>query len=129
MAAEIDKEVAKFREIEQQMQKVQKDLQLVIGQQTENEMVQIELNHLNAGDNVYKMVGPVLLKNSLEDAKETVQKRLEFIQAERTRLETKGKDLESKGNAISEKVQQMQTNLQQATAAAVNEVARQAGKV
>jgi prefoldin beta subunit len=31
---------------------------------------------------VYKLVGPVLIKNDLDEAKETVDKRLEFISGE-----------------------------------------------
>jgi prefoldin beta subunit len=129
MAAEIDKEVAYFRQIQEQLQKVRGDLQTVMGQQTENEMVQQELELLDGSSNVYKMVGPVLIKNSLDDAKETVGKRIEFITAERKRLEAKAQELENQGNAISVKVQQMQGLLQQATAAAVQEVARQAAEV
>jgi prefoldin beta subunit len=125
MATAIDKEVAVFREIQEQLRRVQNDLQLVHGQQTENEMVMQELNLLDANTNVYKMVGPVLIKNSFEDAQETVKKRLEFISAERKRLEDKTQDLEKKGGDISDKVQQMQALLQQATVAAVQEVAKQ----
>jgi prefoldin beta subunit len=127
MAAEIDKEVANFREVQEQLQKVRNDLQIVLGQLTENEMVQQELDLLDGSSNVYKMVGPVLIRNSLEDAKDTVNKRIEFITTEKNRLETKAKEFEKKMNEISTKVQQMQGALQQATVAAVQEVAKQHG--
>lgn len=125
MAAEIDEEVAKFRQVQADLQKARNDLQIVMGQMAENEMVQQELQLLDGNANIYKMVGPVLIKNSHEDAKETVSKRLEFIKAEKDRLEAKNKDLEQKGMAISQQVQQMQMMLQQATAAAVQQVAAQ----
>jgi prefoldin beta subunit len=125
MAAEIDKETANFREIEEQLQKVRSDLQIVLGQLTENEMVMQELDLLEGSTNVFKMVGPVLIKNSLDEAKDTVSKRVEFITAERKRLETKGQELEAKGNDIATKVQQMQGALQQATVAAVQQVAQE----
>ena len=125
MAAEIDRETANFRAIQEQLQKVRNDLQIVLGQLTENEMVEQELDLLDSSSNVYKMVGPVLIKNNVEDAKDTVRKRLEFITSERKRLEAKGKELETKGNEIAMKVQQMQQLLQQATAAAVQEIAKQ----
>jgi prefoldin beta subunit len=125
-AAEIDDEIANFREIQEQLQRVQNDLQLVLGQMTENEMVQQELSLLDSSTNVYKMVGPVLIKNSLDDAKDTVTKRLDFITTEKKRLEDKQKALEERGVAISRKVQQMQAALQQATVAAVQEVRKQA---
>jgi prefoldin beta subunit len=128
-AAEIDDEIANFRDIQEQLQRVQNDLQLVLGQMTENEMVQQELTLLDSSTNVYKMVGPVLIKNSLDDAKETVTKRLEFITTEKKRLEDKQKELEERGVAISHKVQQMQAALQQATVAAVQEVRKQAASM
>jgi len=37
---------------------------------------------LDDGVPVYKMVGPVLMKKPLEEAKQTVDKRLEFIGGE-----------------------------------------------
>jgi prefoldin beta subunit len=70
------------------------------------------------------MVCPVLIKNSLDDAKETVSKRLEFITSEKKRLEDKAADLEKRAIAISQKIQQMQQALQKATAAALQEVAK-----
>lgn len=126
MAAEIDSEVQNFREVQGQLQKVRNDLQIVLSQLTENEMVQQELDVVEGGTNVYKMVGPVLIKNSLEDAKDTVSKRIEFITSERKRLESKAQELETKAGEIGLKVQQMQAALQKATAAAVQEVAKQA---
>ena len=125
-AKEIDDEIANFRDIQEQLQRVRNDLQLVMSQLTENEMVKQELALLDSSTNVYKMVGPVLIKNSLEDANETVSKRLEFINGEKKRLEEKAKELETRGNAIASKVQQMQSKLQQATAAAVQEIQKQA---
>ena len=126
LAAEIDAEVANFRTIQEQLAKIRNDLQIVLGQQTENEMVQQELDLLDTSSNVYKMVGPVLIKNTVEDARDTVSKRIEFITSERKRLEEKAQELETRGNEISVKVQTMQSNLQAATAAAVQEIAKQA---
>ena len=125
-AAEIDEEIANFRDVQDQLQRTRNDLQLVMQQLTENEMVKQELALLDSSTNVYKMVGPVLIKNSLEDANETVSKRLEFINGEKKRLEDKNKELETRGSAIATKVQKMQANLQQRTAAAVQEIQKQA---
>lgn len=124
--SEIDEEIANFREVQEQLQRVRNDLQLVMTQLTENEMVNQELAILDSSTNVYKMVGPVLIKNSLDDANETVSKRIEFITVEKKRLENKCKELETRGNAIATKVQQMQNQLQQATVAAVEQIKQQA---
>jgi prefoldin beta subunit len=125
-AAEIDDEIASFRDVQEQLQRVRNDLQLVMSQMTENEMVQEELGLIDTSTNIYKMVGPVLIKNSLDDARDTVSKRLEFITAEKKRLEDKETELIERGMAISKKVQQMQATLQQATVAAVQEIHKHA---
>jgi chaperonin cofactor prefoldin len=36
---------------------------------------------LDSGDNVFKMMGPVLLRVEVEDAKQNVGKRLELIKS------------------------------------------------
>lgn len=125
MAAVIDAEVAKFREVQQNVQKLRNDLQIVMGQLAENEMVQQELSLLDENANIFKMVGPVLIKNSQEDAKDTVGKRIEFITSEKDRLEKKLADLEKASVEIAQGVQQMQGALQQATAAAVQQIQQQ----
>lgn len=52
------------------------------GQLTENESVQKEFSGLDDGAKIYKLVGPVLLKQETEEAKSTVSSRLEFIENE-----------------------------------------------
>ena len=41
-----------------------------------------ELDVIEADGNVYKLIGPVLVKQDLEEAKQTVAKRIEYITAE-----------------------------------------------
>ena len=41
-----------------------------------------EFDLLQKDDSVYKLVGPVLLKQELLEAKQTVQKRIDYIQGE-----------------------------------------------
>ena len=125
-AADIDEEIVQYRKVQEKIQRVRTDLQVVLSQLTENQMVQQELQVLEASTKVYKMVGPVLLKNSVADATETVNKRLDFIRGEQTRLETKNQTLEARGATIAAKVQQMQRQLQQATVAAVQHIKDQA---
>lgn len=62
------------------------DLQIVISsrqkleaQKTENLGVQGEFNKLKEGEDIYKLVGPVLLKQDKVEAEATVKGRLEFI--------------------------------------------------
>ena len=55
---------------------------------SENEMVQSEFKMLDDDAVIYKMVGPVLAKQSLFECKDLVQQRLAFIDKEIARLET-----------------------------------------
>jgi chaperonin cofactor prefoldin len=85
MASQVDDEVAKYRTLQESIQQQRSDLQLLTNQSIENELVLSELQLVKADESssttkVYKMVGPTLLKQDLEEAKETVQKRIEFIQ-------------------------------------------------
>mmetsp|Transcript_19680 Transcript_19680/g.39894 ORF Transcript_19680/g.39894 Transcript_19680/m.39894 type:complete len:137 (-) Transcript_19680:263-673(-) len=125
MAAAVDSEVARFRELQEEVQKLRSDQQTLMGQQNENEMVKQELDLLEDGAFVYKMVGPVLMRNDLDDAKQTVEKRLEYITGELKKLEKKIDDTESRGKESAEKVQKMQAALQQAAADAARQVAQQ----
>lgn len=52
----------------------------------ENELVLTEFKLLQDGDNVYKLVGPILAKQDLSDCKNNVEKRVEWIDKEIARL-------------------------------------------
>lgn len=51
-------------------------------QQQENQGVQAEFNQLDDDSNIYKLVGPVLLKQDKTEATMAVNGRLEFIEKE-----------------------------------------------
>lgn len=51
-------------------------------QQSESELVLKELTILNPHNTVYKLVGPGLVAQDTAEAKQTVEKRLEFIRKE-----------------------------------------------
>mmetsp|Transcript_8985 Transcript_8985/g.10741 ORF Transcript_8985/g.10741 Transcript_8985/m.10741 type:complete len:140 (-) Transcript_8985:47-466(-) len=123
MAAAVEAEYANFRDLQEQMAKDKSDLQTLLGQQNENEMVKQELEYLDDSSNVYKLVGPVLMKNDLDDAKMTVSKRLEFINGEISKLEKKVSTKEKKATEIAQKVQEMQGAMQQAAVAAAQQAA------
>lgn len=54
----------------------------------ENDMVLQEFKMLADDANVYKLVGPILAKQDLDECKNNVQKRIEFIDKEIARLAT-----------------------------------------
>jgi prefoldin beta subunit len=125
MAAAVDAELAKFRSLQEEMAEKHQTLQQLLAQQNENEMVQQELLLLKDDDRVYKMVGPVLLKNDLDDAKLTVSKRLEFINGEIKKVENSIQELEKKANEVAKKANEMQGLMQQAAVEATKAIAAQ----
>jgi prefoldin beta subunit len=111
-----------FRELQEELEKLHTDVQLLGGQEAENEMVLQELDLISDDSSVYKMVGPVLIKQETEDSRQTVRKRLEFIRGEKEKLQSKVTAKEKRGQELSAKVQQMQAQLQQTTAQAVRAI-------
>uniref|UniRef100_A0A804PCG2 DNA/RNA-binding protein Alba-like domain-containing protein n=1 Tax=Zea mays TaxID=4577 RepID=A0A804PCG2_MAIZE len=61
-------------------------------------LCQCELELLSDGANVYKLIGPVLVKHDLAETKANVKKHIEYISAELKRMDRALKDLEEKQN-------------------------------
>lgn len=55
-----------------------------------------ELELLDEDSNIFKLIGPVLIKQDPLEAKSNVKKRLEFIKGESDRLDSQCKKLEDK---------------------------------
>mmetsp|Transcript_38167 Transcript_38167/g.46560 ORF Transcript_38167/g.46560 Transcript_38167/m.46560 type:complete len:135 (-) Transcript_38167:381-785(-) len=125
MAAAVDAQVAKFRTLQEDIQKLRSDHQTLLGQQNENDMVKQELDLLDDTSTVHKMVGPVLMTIDLDEAKQVVEKRLEFISGEISKIEGKLKEREEDAQRTAEKIQQMQSEMQAAAAAAARQIAQQ----
>ncbi|CAN4076980.1 unnamed protein product [Withania somnifera] len=78
----------------------------------ENELVLKELDLLNENANVYKLIGPVLVKQDMAEAKANVKKRIEYIAAELKRLDGTLQDLEEKQNIKKETILKLQQKIQ-----------------
>jgi prefoldin beta subunit len=125
LASAVDAELAKYREVQDSINQLRADLQIVLGQSTENEMVLQELALVSDDAAVYKIIGPALIKQNLEDATQTVKKRLEFIVSEQQKMTKKINEKEKQADELAQKIQQMQALLQQTTAQAVQAIAAQ----
>ncbi|KAJ1690952.1 hypothetical protein LUZ63_015107 [Rhynchospora breviuscula] len=110
------------RELESEanaLSKIQKDIsknhqvrkQYTI-QMGENELVLKELELLKEDANVYKLIGPVLVKQDLAEAKANVRKRIEYISAELKRLDGILRDFENKQNSKKESIMKLQQKIQ-----------------
>ncbi|KAI3739388.1 hypothetical protein L2E82_30004 [Cichorium intybus] len=78
----------------------------------ENELVLKELDLLNEDANVYKLIGPVLVKQDLAEANANVRKRIEYISAELKRLDSTLQDMEEKQNSKKEAIFKLQQRIQ-----------------
>ncbi|KAJ0426302.1 Prefoldin [Aspergillus carlsbadensis] len=67
-------------------------------QQQENKSVETEFNSLDDDANIYKQIGPVLLKQDKTEALMAVNGRLEFIEKEIQRIEGQIKDNQDKSD-------------------------------
>ncbi|KAL4561616.1 hypothetical protein LXL04_033786 [Taraxacum kok-saghyz] len=78
----------------------------------ENELVLKELDLLSEDANVYKLIGPVLVKQDLAEANANVRKRIEYISAELKRLDSTLQDMEEKQNSKKEAIYKLQQRIQ-----------------
>ncbi|CAK7210445.1 Prefoldin subunit 6 [Sporothrix bragantina] len=112
---------AKLRQLSDEYTKLQQEQQkLIINQQrlnaqkTENEGVKKEFEKLKDGETIYKLVGPVLLKQEKFEADSTVKGRLDFIDKEIGRLEDEIKESSTKMDAIKDQIMATQSSAQPA---------------
>ncbi|VDO39051.1 unnamed protein product [Brugia timori] len=83
------------------------------GQLTENKLVKTELDLLEEGATVYKLIGPVLFKQDLTEAKQNVEKRIDYIIAEISRLEQAIADAATKQENQKQTVMRLQNAVTQ----------------
>ncbi|GAB1317824.1 Prefoldin subunit 6 [Madurella fahalii] len=122
----MDKVQAKLQGLSEEFTKLQQDLQEAVqsrqkleAQKQENLGVQKEFGKLKEGETIYKLIGPVLLKQERSDAEATVNGRLEFIDKEISRLESHIKETQGKIEKKKGEIIQAQSSAQAAGAQAV----------
>ncbi|KAF8857074.1 Prefoldin beta-like protein [Acephala macrosclerotiorum] len=110
----------RLQTLSEEYQKLQTELQNNIqssqkleSQQQENKAVQKEFASLDDDANIYKLVGPVLLKQDKTEAVMAVSGRLEFIENEIKRVEKQIKDVQDKSDALRTEIIQAQTEAQE----------------
>ncbi|TPX59256.1 hypothetical protein PhCBS80983_g02607 [Powellomyces hirtus] len=116
-AQQLEKEMAAFQNLQKEFSKVIQSRAQLESQLKENEMVAKEFELLKENATVYKLIGPVLVKQDKPEATVNVKKRIEFITSEIKRLEGQIKDLNQKQDAKKEEVMRLQQEYQQQIAA------------
>ncbi|MCJ1364204.1 hypothetical protein MMC16_003313 [Acarospora aff. strigata] len=111
-------EQRKLQALSEEFQKMQGELQSTVearqkleSQQQENKGVQKEFTKLEDGANIYKLVGPVLLKQEKSEAVLAVDGRLEFIEKEIKRVEKQIGDIQEKSEKKKMEVSTMLRHL------------------
>ncbi|TGZ62025.1 hypothetical protein CRM22_007666 [Opisthorchis felineus] len=109
----LNSEVEKVQNIQRELQKCVQAHRQLSAQLSENQNVAEDFTHLNQTNTIYKIVGPVLLKQDLDEAKETVKKRIGYITSELKRLDERIKDMEKQQDGCREQITKLQQRLQQ----------------
>ncbi|KAF4549798.1 Prefoldin subunit 6-like protein [Elsinoe fawcettii] len=107
-----------YQDLQGELQGIVVARQKLESQQQENKSVQKEFEKLDDDANIYKLVGPVLLKQDTVEAKSTVDGRLEYIEKEIKRVEDQIKSIQDKSEAKKMEIIQLQSSLQQGQAGA-----------
>ncbi|KAI9220285.1 Prefoldin [Blastocladiella britannica] len=108
----LNTEIAAFEAMQKDYGNLVSGRQTLESQLKENELVQKEFELLDDEAVVYKLVGPVLVKQDQPEAKSNVRKRLEFIRGEIDRAEKRIKELSSKMDKSKMELMAMQVELQ-----------------
>ncbi|KAL2129010.1 hypothetical protein VTI74DRAFT_8364 [Chaetomium olivicolor] len=108
-----------FTKLQQDLQDAVQSRQKLEAQKQENLGVQKEFAKLKEGETIYKLIGPVLLKQEQADAESTVKGRLEFISKEINRLESHIKETQGKIEKKKTEIIQLQSGVQAAAGQAV----------
>ncbi|KAF1810585.1 putative prefoldin subunit 6 [Eremomyces bilateralis CBS 781.70] len=108
-----------IQDLTEKYQSFQSDLQSAVearqkleSQQQENQSVKKEFELLSGTANIYKMIGPVLMKQEKSEATMSVNGRLEFIEKEIKRVEGQISEIQNKAESVKSEI----INLQSQTA-------------
>ncbi|KAK4132696.1 prefoldin subunit [Trichocladium antarcticum] len=116
LQARLQKLSEEFTQFQQELQDTVGSRQKLDAQKQENLGVQTEFAKLKDGETIYKLIGPVLLKQDQTEAESTVNGRLEFIDKEISRLEQRIRETQGKMEKKKGEIIQLQSSAQAAGA-------------
>lgn len=119
LQAEMQREVSVIQDSQTKLQGLLGQRGKLIAQLNENEMVKKELDILDDSSIVYKLIGPVLVKQELTEAQLNVNNRLKFFNTELQRLEKQQKEYELNRTTAQTAIQKIQDTVRQAQQSAV----------
>ncbi|XP_068246012.1 prefoldin subunit 6 [Palaemon carinicauda] len=113
MQKKFEGELVSFKKLQKDLTKTTTLRSQLDGQLNENKVVKEELDLLEENAVVYKLIGPALIKQDLEEARQNVGKRIDYIQQEIKRHESGMEELEKKAEEKRESISKLQQQMQQ----------------
>merc|ERR1712110_961704 len=108
----LERATDEYRAAQKELEQLMISQQQFLTQKHENDMVLKELQLLGDDSQVFKLVGPALVKKDTQESISNVQTRLDLINRELDRVKTRQADVEKKARESKEKVVQLQQTLQ-----------------
>ncbi|CBZ56008.1 putative prefoldin subunit [Neospora caninum Liverpool] len=103
-----------MREFDRLIGRMEENLQMrnkLMTQQNENEGVAKELSQLEEDSVLYKVVGPVLVRQNRGDATATVNKRLDYIRGELQRCDKLDSDMKAQLKEATQRIETLQKKM------------------
>lgn len=111
--SKLDAEIKQYKQIQKDIQKSMSKRQQLDSQLNENTVVKEELDILNDKNEVFKFIGPILIKQDLVEAKDNINKRIKYINEEIKRTDDQLETLNKKQQDQRENVEKYQRLIQQ----------------
>uniref|UniRef100_A0A2M4ARX0 Probable prefoldin subunit 6 n=1 Tax=Anopheles triannulatus TaxID=58253 RepID=A0A2M4ARX0_9DIPT len=108
----LEAELKNFKDSQKEFSKLVQTQRQLDGQYLENKSILEELQMLKPTNTVYKLYGPVLVKQELDDSKQNVGKRIEYITKELKRCSENINQLEQKQDKYRANLQKLQQQYQ-----------------
>ncbi|KAJ1445170.1 Prefoldin [Pelagophyceae sp. CCMP2097] len=99
-----EEDINAYKALQADVQNLSNTRQQFVGQINENEMVMKELDAAEEGKEIFKLVGPALLTQNLDEVKENVLKRIEFIETEVSKVDVQVKAKQDSQKALGERI-------------------------
>lgn len=113
LEAKLEVESKAFQQIQKDLTKAIESRQQLDSQRQENELVKGEFDLLDESAGIFKLVGPVLVKQDRTEAFTNVKNRLDLISAEIKRVEAQLQDLNQKSEKKKTEIMQLQSQFQE----------------
>ncbi|CAG0921914.1 unnamed protein product [Notodromas monacha] len=114
---QLQEKVSAFKSTQKEMSNLVSQRHQLDAQLSENTIVLEELKLLDPGCEVFKMIGPVLVKQDLDESKGNVEKRIDYISRELKRHEDLLQKLEEKRSNLKDSLTEVQGAMMRAQGA------------